>query len=173
MQMFRTSLAITCSALLLAACSKKAPDPVADIPSPMVEKALREFTANWDIDEDGQATCSDISLLRTQQFSRLDTNADTRLSSLEYRAINFEDNSFVFYEHQTLDTDQSGALDLSEFSAVSHSLFRGTDKDGDCIIGLRDAAFIVLRNRQNGIGPSGRPDDNPKKRRKGGSVDPF
>ena len=172
MQMFRPLLTISCFALTLAACSKKAPDPVADIPAPMVKKALREFTANWDLDDDGQATCADINLLRTQQFSRLDANGDGGLSSVEYRAINFEDNSFVFHEHQNLDIDQSGALDLSEFSTVSHSLFRGTDKDGDCVIGLRDAAFIVLKNRKNGIGP-GRPRDNPRKRRKGGSVDPF
>ena len=173
MQMFRTSLTIACFASLLAACSKKAPDPAAEIPAPMVEKALRDFTAKWDFNDDGQATCADVTLLRTRQFGRLDVNSDGGLTSLEYRAINFEDNSFVFYEHQSLDIDQSGSLDISEFSVVSHNLFRAADKDGNCTIGLRDAAFIVIRNRQNGIGPGGRPGNTPKKRRKSEGVDPF
>ena len=174
MQMFRAVLITVTFGLALTACSKKAPDPVADIPSEMAEKALRDFTTNWDLNGDSKATCADIDLLRARQFGRLDTNGDRRLSSLEYRAINFEDNSFVFYEHSTLDTDQSGALDLSEFSTVSHSLFRGTDKDDDCVISIRDAAFIVLRNRQSGLGPDGRPrGERSRKRQKGEGVDPF
>jgi len=171
---FRTLLILAVSSLLLVACAKKTPDPTADIPPDLVNKALRDFTQRWDLDGDGKATCGDIALLRERQFMRLDSNRDGRLSPLEYRAINFEDNSFVFFEFKTVDIDQTASIELAEFSAVSHSLFRGTDKDNDCVIGYRDAAFIVLNNRRNGIGARERAEgEDPRRRRKGDEIDPF
>lgn len=171
---FRTILFLASFCLLITACSKKAPDPVAEIPPELIEKALRDFTALWDLNEDGAATCADIAVLRERQFKRLDKDGDQTLDALEYRAINFEDTSFVFYEFSTLDTDQSGSLGLAELSAVSHNLFRSTDKNGDCAITYSDAAYIVLNNRRNGIGGRERPiGDAPKKRRESGQVDPF
>jgi len=172
--MFRTLMLIGGLGLLVGACSKKAPDPLAEIPPELVEKALRDFTARWDLNGDGQASCADVAVLRERQFKRLDTNNDQSLDALEYRAINFEDNSFVFFEFKTVDTNQSTSLDLAEFSAVSHSLFRGTDKNSDCVITYSDAAHIVLNNRRNGVGPRQRPDgDTPRKRREAEEVDPF
>ena len=172
--MLRTLPVLMGFSLLISACSSgKQADPIEKIPAAQVEKALRGLNERWDLNADGQSTCADITLLRKQQFSRLDTDKSSHLNTEEYRKIKFEDNSFVFFEFDTLDTDQTGHLNLTEFSAVSHSQFRGLDKDSDCTLSYRDAAHSVLEARRNGTARPQRPEDAPRKRRQGEEVDPF
>lgn len=169
-----SSLVIALCGLAIAACSKKQIDPVETIPADRISKAHKRLIAQWDHNNDGQATCADIAVLRRQQFQKLDLDSNQYLNEKEYRLVNFEDKSFVFHDFKKLDIDVSGAIDLSEFVAVSHSEFRGLDKDNNCTIGIRDAAYSILDDRAQGLGRTARGKaDGIKKRRKAEELDPF
>ncbi len=170
----RPIIIFTALGLILSACTKQQPDPVETIPADRINKALARLIARWDHNNDGQATCADIAVLRRQQFSKLDLDGNHRLDQKEYRSVNFEDKSFVFHEFNKLDKDVSGMIELGEFVAVSHSEFRGLDKDNDCTLGNRDAAYSILDDRAQGLGGkrTGKPDDR-SKRRKTEELDPF
>lgn len=171
---FRLFFILTACILALAACTKKKPDPVESIPHEKIERALERLIAQWDYDNDGAATCADIRILRRTQFKKLDANLNNRLSEAEYRAVNFEDKSFVFYEFKMLDLDASNFIDLNEFTAVSHSEFRGLDKDNDCTLGMRDAAYSIIADRAQGLGGKDpAKEDMRGLRRKVEKLDPF
>lgn len=162
------------SCLIIGACSKKVPDPVETIPAEHVERALTRLVTKWDYNDDGRATCEDVDVLRRQQFVKLDTNRDNRLSNREYRAANFEDKSFVFHDFTKLDANESGIIEPTEFIAVSHSEFRGLDKDDNCVIEYRDAAYHIVAERAQGLGGKNRGNKNDRRRkREKGKVDPF
>lgn len=170
----RPIMIVTAFGLVLGACAKQPQDPIEAIPADHIDKALTRLIARWDHNNDGQATCADIAVLRRQQFAKLDLNDNHRLDQREYRSVNFEDKSFVFHEFNKLDKDVSGMIELGEFVAVSHSEFRGLDKDNDCTLGNRDAAYSILDDRAQGLGgrKAGKKGD-PAKRRKTEELDPF
>lgn len=164
----------TLCGLALSACTKKAPDPLETIPAERIEKALSRLVTKWDHNNDGQATCADVTVLRRQQFIKLDQNNDSRLNNREYRTANFEDKSFVFHDFEKLDANVSGVIELSEFTAVSHSEFRGLDKDDDCRLDMRDAAYSIVAARAQGLGSKGRAKvSDRKQRRQTEELDPF
>lgn len=174
MSKLRSAIVFTACSLALIACTKKQPDPVETIPTERINQALKRLVTKWDYNNDGQATCADITVLRRQQFSKLDADVNNRLSQKEYRTANFEDKSFVFHDFAKLDEDVSGMIELGEFVAVSHSEFRGLDKDNNCTLGQRDAAYSILADRAQGLGGKRRGKaDGRKRKRETEELDPF
>lgn len=154
---FRPLALLGCASVLLMACaSNKGPErpEKRQMDPERMERLYNQFVERWDYNEDGMATCDDISVQRARLFKRLDTDESGALTSGEYRYAKFEDKSFMFFALDRVDTNASAEVDLEEFVAVSHSEFLNLDKDGNCAISQREAiaALRELRGGQEGHG---------------------
>ena len=135
-------LLCTTTVVLSACSSKKGPHQPHQIDPARIERLYADFIARWDYNQDGLATCEDISVKR----SRLDEDWDGYLTSREYRHARFEDKSFMFYEMSRIDSDANRLVTLAEFMAVPHSQFLNMDLDKNCTIN-RQEAVIALRGQ--------------------------
>lgn len=146
--MINNTLLILCaSSLILSACaSNKRPDRRAQHDPERMERMYQTFVNRWDFNEDGKATCDDISVQRSRLFRRLDEDNNGVLSSREFRHARFEDKSFMFFTYDRVDTNASASIDLDEFMTVAHSQFLGMDQDNDCLIDRREA-LTAMRER--------------------------
>lgn len=150
-------IALTAS-ITLTACANKRPDERRGPPPGMQDEHLdpermraltAHYTERWDSNNDGVATCDDISLTRSRLFRILDENKDGILNSTEYRHAKFEDKSFLFFDFPTVDKDHDGEVSVEELVAVPNSQFLAADKDGDCRISP-DEAMLAVRDMQMG-----------------------
>jgi len=139
----KSSLPVCTAVLLLCltACSggsgQAGPQPVtptADEENKATVRLLRRF----DTDRSGSITCADVSLNRQQLFDSIDKDTDGHLTVDEYRFAAFEDAAFQFYTAEDIDADESGTVELSEFSSVADNGFLRMDKDRDCTISRQE-----------------------------------
>lgn len=154
------ALILLCTtAIILSACaSKKGPRQNRQMNPERIERLYKDFVARWDYNQDGLATCDDISVKRSRLFKRLDEDKNGTLSSREYRHARFEDKSFMFYEMSRIDSNGSTAVEINEFMGVAHSQFLNMDKDNDCTLSKREV--LTAMREQN-------PDTSRKKGGKG------
>jgi len=118
-----------------------------------MEHIYLQFVERWDYNQDGLATCDDLTVKRSRLFKRLDADKSGDLTSGEFRYAKFEDKSFMFFPLDRVDTNASATIEVDEFVAVSDSSFLHTDKDKNCVIS-RQEAMIAARELRGG-GESG------------------
>ncbi len=140
-----------------------------------VQQVYSQFVSRWDYNQDGEATCDDISVQRSRLFRVLDENKDGKLVSGEYRHAKFEDKSFMFFDFLRVDTNDTGAVELEELVAVPHSQFLNADRDGDCYISPPEAMAMVRQSQMGagggeGRGPGGRGGQGGRAPRGGGPM---
>lgn len=142
MMKHKALILLCCSTLLATACSqqKNRPDP------DKLQQLYANFIDRWDFNEDGSATCEDISVQRSRLFKHLDENDDGFLTSREYRHARYEDKSFMFFTLDRVDTNNSFNISLEEFVRVPHSQFLNMDKDDDCRLNKHEAMIALRKN---------------------------
>lgn len=142
------SLIILCAAAVtLGACaSNKGPERHPQVDKQRMARLYNTFISRWDFNEDGSATCDDISTQRSRLFRRLDEDQNGQLTSREYRHARFEDKSFMFFTVDRVDTNSNTTIDADEFVAVPHSQFLNMDQDNDCFIDQHEA-LTAMRER--------------------------
>ncbi len=122
-----------------------------------MEQVYRQFVQRWDYNEDGEATCDDISTQRSRLFRALDEDGNGELTSGEYRHAKFEDKSFMFFDFLRVDTNSTGKVELEEIIAVPHSQFLNADKNKDCSISPDEAMATIRETMMQRGGGEGRP----------------
>lgn len=172
--------------LILAACAGKPDRPRRSGPPQMEldeearaeqsQQVYRRFVERWDYNQDGEATCDDISLQRSRLFRMLDEDKDGRLTSGEYRHAKFEDKSFLFFDFLRVDMNGTNSIEPEELVAVPHSQFLNADSDGDCYISPDEAIAMARESRmggRQGRGPGGEGGKGGKGGRGPGSGGPM
>ncbi|EIJ44143.1 hypothetical protein BegalDRAFT_3324 [Beggiatoa alba B18LD] len=114
-----------------------------------------EIVAQYDTDQDGVLSETEMQTLRTAEFTSADTNSDGSLSLSELQgAESSKKSTRISQAFTSLDTDGNGVLSASEFvanqpdeaSATLATLFALADTNGDA--GLSLTEFTVLRSEE-------------------------
>lgn len=152
-------LAAVTLTILVAGCSNNSNKPD---PSERFELAKMRMMERWDINEDGDITCEDATLMRQQKFNAADLNQDGGLTEDEFRNASWSNPAFAAEHLRLYDDDHSGLVSLAEFEKHADNQFQIMDLNSNCVISDRELARALSAGF--GRGSQGGRGNKPKQR---------
>jgi Ca2+-binding EF-hand superfamily protein len=147
--------------VVLAACGGNT-GPLASA-SP-TELKFVEAVGTWDMNRDGNVTCSEWKLYAAGLFKDADRDRDGILVRQEFEAMSRQDRLFATIGLAHFDADGDGRITLTELADKRNPAFALLDKNGDCAISPNERLNLASKRPDeskpvvsNPIPRSGRP----------------
>jgi hypothetical protein len=111
--------------------------------------------ATWDVNRDGNVTCSEWKQYAAALFKEADSDRDGKLARQDFEAMSRRDRLFATIGFAYFDTDGDGRVTLPELADKPNPAFALLDKNGDCIISPNERINLEAKR------PEGRPVSGP------------
>jgi Ca2+-binding EF-hand superfamily protein len=90
--------------------------------------------ATWDVNHDGNVTCSEWKQYAGRLFKDADRDRDGTLARQEFEAMSRQDRLFASIGFAYFDANGDGRLALAELADKPNPAFTLLDRNGDCTI---------------------------------------
>jgi Ca2+-binding EF-hand superfamily protein len=117
--------------------------------------------ATWDLNRDGNVTCSEWKQYATSLLKDADRDRDGSLARQEFEAVSRQDRLFATIGFAYFDADGDGRITLQEFADKPNPAFALLDRNGDCTISSNERINLASKRPdervKDPIPRSGRP----------------
>jgi EF hand domain-containing protein len=117
-------------------------------PSPLdsasaADRAFVVAETTWDLNRDGNVTCSEWKQYAAGLFKDADRDRDGSLSRQEYEAMSRQDRLFATIAFAYFDADGNARITLPELADKPNPAFALLDKNDDCVISSNEHVRVA------------------------------